>query len=53
MPNFFYLTKSKVSIVTTTKKPLSLAKEAFKERPLDYTEMPNIVCLDLQFEILK
>ena len=59
MSNILYASRSKVSMVTATKKILSLVKGAFKRRMLDYRVVPNIffmsvvVYFDLRYDILK
>ena len=43
MPNLLYASRSKVSMVTATKKTLWLVNGAFKERRLDYKIKKNVV----------
>ena len=43
MSNLFYVSRSKVSMVTATKKNISLVKGEFEGRPLDYRVMANVV----------
>lgn len=49
MSNILYASRSKVSMVTATKKILSLVKGAFKRRMLDYRVVPNIFLCQLLF----
>lgn len=49
MPNILYASRSKVSMVTATKKILSLVKGAFKRRTLDYRVVPNVFLCQLLF----
>ena len=49
MPNLHYVSRSTASIATATKENISLVKEVFNGRPLDYSVMSYVMI----YEILK
>ena len=49
MLNLLYVSRSKASMTTATRENISLVKEAFNGRPLDYNVMSYVTI----YEILK
>ena len=49
MPDLLDMSRSKASMATATKENVSLAKEVFNGRPLDYSVMSYVMI----YEILK
>ena len=49
MPNLLDMSRSKASMATATKENISLVKEVFNGRPLDYSVMSYVMI----YEILK
>ena len=47
MPNLLYVSRSKAFMATATKENISLVKEVFNGRPLDYSIICNVMCYDI------
>ena len=47
MPNLHYVSRSTASIATATKENISLVKEVFNGRPLDYNVMSYVMIYEI------